>query len=311
MTFVLLYHYQQQEIALQKLEESFANLPQQKKLKRDKAAFVEKQKKFVHDKTELQKIVSRLEKSEREKAICEEEAKKQNELLYSGLVSSQREIASLNQQIESLQEKTENLQEKVLQMMEQKEEKEKALHIMQQDLQHDYNACLLYTSQIMYFSDGKTIKSMDFNTSIKKPVTIVTADSAIDQLYATEDFLYYTTADQQLFTCDLRLGQNIIKKMGIKADEFVVIDDMMYVIQDGILYEYALLYNKLTPFHDNQKVSDLGINGNYLYFLNEQNALCRIKTDGSKDSIVVASPVYSYTVYRLSLIHIFFGRILL
>ncbi len=153
-------------------------------------------------------------------------------------------------------------------------------------------------NQIMYFSDGKTIKSMDFNTSIKKPVTIVTADSAIDQLYATEDFLYYTTADQQLFTCDLRLGQNIIKKMGIKADEFVVIDDMMYVIQDGILYEYALLYNKLTPFHDNQKVSDLGINGNYLYFLNEQNALCRIKTDGSKDSIVVASPVYSYTVYR-------------
>lgn len=140
MTFVLLYHYQQQEITLQKLEESFANLPQQKKLKRDKAAFVEKQKKFVHDKTELQKIVSRLEKSEREKAICEEEAKKQNELLYSGLVSSQREIASLNQQIESLQEKTENLQEKVLQMMEQKEEKEKALHIMQQDLQHDYNA---------------------------------------------------------------------------------------------------------------------------------------------------------------------------
>ena len=47
MTFVLLYHYQQQEIALQKLEESFANLPQQKKLKRDKAAFVEKQKKAL------------------------------------------------------------------------------------------------------------------------------------------------------------------------------------------------------------------------------------------------------------------------
>jgi predicted nucleic acid-binding Zn-ribbon protein len=119
-----LYDLQQVDTAIRQLEHRRANLPEQKALDENSATLERVAGEYRTSKEQLDRLVRQQRAHEEEIAGIDTRRKTEEARMYSGRISSERELEALRSELSSLRGRKNDLEDTLLEIMEQREELE-------------------------------------------------------------------------------------------------------------------------------------------------------------------------------------------
>jgi predicted nucleic acid-binding Zn-ribbon protein len=138
MDIEILYRLQEMEIKEGQARRNLRNLPQLKELKGLKEIFEVRKKGLNEKKVQLNEAAQDGNTMEKRQALIEKQRDEISGLLYSGAVSSPKELENLERQAEALKQQASLLTEEILVQMEQKEKLESEVQELTQELEDRY-----------------------------------------------------------------------------------------------------------------------------------------------------------------------------
>lgn len=119
-----LFDLQQVDNAIRQLEHRRANLPEQKALDENAATLAEVASDHVTSRDQLARLEQQQRWHENEIATVDSRRKGEEGRMYSGLITSERELQALRHELSTLRGKKNDLEDALLEIMEQREELE-------------------------------------------------------------------------------------------------------------------------------------------------------------------------------------------
>lgn len=144
---------------------------------------------------------------------------------------------------------------------------------------------------VYFLSVGDTsniaIKKVKTNGNELK--TIKAVKTSISKIYVLDNYIYYATNEMQDGIAKMKLDgteERIITASEIS--DFEVIDGKIYFSnKSGVMYKMNIEGAELQKIELDNSINNFQIKDNYIYYFNEDNKnLCRVKDDGTDESVV-------------------------
>ena len=127
-----LFELQQVDSAIAQLEFRRANLPEQKALDENADTLAKVSVEYAGAKERLERLAAQQRKHEAEVATVDSRRKSEEGRMYSGLITSEKELEALRHEISSLRGRKSDLEEALLEIMEQVEDLEGLVETLKQ-----------------------------------------------------------------------------------------------------------------------------------------------------------------------------------
>lgn len=117
-----LYELQEIDTAIRLLQHRRANLPEQKALDENAETLAKITAEYAQRRERLEIIELQQKRHEDEVAVVESRRKSEDNRMYSGLITSEKELEALRGEVASLRNRKRDLEDALLEMMEEREE---------------------------------------------------------------------------------------------------------------------------------------------------------------------------------------------